>query len=110
MVAALSAALVGAAPPLDLLPQLVLVAMAAASAGLVPSVRRPTPTDFDSFRAQPAPVSSAMGTLTRSVALTVAVLALPLWGGVMVVVGYAAFSFLHARRLMADPVDLAALA
>ncbi len=41
LVAAGSAALIGAAPPLDLLPQLVLVAIAAAAAGLVPSVRRP---------------------------------------------------------------------
>lgn len=110
LVAAGSAALVGAAPPSDLLPELVLTALAASLAGLVPSVRRPTPTDFDSFRAQPAPVASAMGTLFRSVALTVAILAVPLPWAVVVVAAYAAVAGLHARWLLRDPVPLAALA
>ena len=109
LVAAGSAALIGAAPPLDLLPQLVLVAIAAAAAGLVPSVRRPNPTDFDSFRAQPAPVASAIGTLFRSVALTVIVLAVPLPWAVAVVTGYTALAVAHARWSMRDPVALAAL-
>lgn len=108
-VAAASAALAGAAPPIDLLPQLVLTAFAAALAGLVPSVRRPTPTDFDSFRAQPAPVSSAMGTLGRSVLLTVAVLAVPLPWAVALVVAYAVVVGVHARSILRDPVALAAL-
>lgn len=108
-VAATSAALVGAAPPSDLLPQLVLTALAASLAGLVPSVRRPTPTDFDSFRAQPAPVASAMGTLFRSVALTVAILAVSLPWAVVVVATYAAVAALHARWRLRDPVALAAL-
>ncbi len=110
LVAAGSAALVGAAPPAELLPQLALTALAAALAGLVPSVRRPTPTDFDSFRAQPAPVASAMGTLSRSVVLTVAILAVPLPWAVVVVASYALIAGLHARLLLRDPVALAALA
>ena len=110
LVATLSAALVGAAPPLTLLPQLVLVSIAAAAAGLVPSVRRPTPTDYDSFRAQPAPVASAMGTLSRSVLLTVAVLALSLPAAVALVTAYTALALGHARWSMRDPVALAALA
>ena len=109
LVAATSAALVGAAPPMRLLPQLVLVAVAAAAAGLVPSVRRPTPTDFNSFRAQPAPVASAMGTLARSVALTVLVLALPLPAATAAIAAYTAFALWHAWRIMRDPVALAAL-
>ncbi len=109
LVAATSAALVGAAPPLQLFPQLVLVAIAAAAAGLVPSVRRPTPTDFNSFRAQPAPVASAMGTLARSVALTVLVLALPLPAATAAIAAYTAFALWHAGRVVRDPVALAAL-
>lgn len=109
LVAATSAALVGAAPPLRLLPQLVLVAIAAAAAGLVPSVRRPTATDFNSFRAQPAPVASAMGTLMRSVVLTVIVLALPLPAAAAAIAFYTGFALWHAGRVMRDPVALAAL-
>lgn len=110
LVAAGSAALVGAAPPLSLLPQLVLVAIAAAAAGLVPSVGRPAATDFNSFRAQPAPVASAMGTLARSVLLTVAVLAVPLPAAVAIVGAYTALALGHARWVLRDPVALAALA
>lgn len=109
LLAAASAALVGAAPPLRLVPQLVLVAIAASAAGLVPSVRRPTPTDFNSFRAQPAPVASAMGTLARSVALTVLVLALPLPAAAACVAAYLALALWHAWRVLRDPVALAAL-
>ncbi len=72
LVAAVSSWLVGAPPSLELVPELILVVVASASSGLVPSVRRPATTDFNSFRAQPAPVASAMGTLARSVLLTVA--------------------------------------
>ncbi len=109
-VAAGTAALLGAAPPLRLLPQAVLVAAGAAAAGLVPSVRRPVSADFNSFRAQPAPVASAMGTLTRAVVLTVAVLATPLPVAVAIVAGYTAFAFVHARLALRDPVPLASLA
>ena len=110
LVAAGAAALVGAAPPLALLPQLVLVALAAAAAGLVPSVSRPATTDFNSFRAQPAPVASAIGTLSRSVALTVVVLAVPLPAAAAVVVAYTALAMVHARWILRDPLELAALA
>jgi hypothetical protein len=110
LVAAGSAALVGAAPPLVLLPQLVLVAIAAAAAGLVPSVSRPAPTDFNSFRAQPAPVASAIGTLARSVALTVVVLAVPLPLAALAVLTYVLIALAHARWILRDPVALAALA
>jgi hypothetical protein len=110
IVAAGSAALAGAAPPVRLLPQLVLVAVAAAAAGLVPSVRRPASTDYNSFRAQPAPVASAMGTLARSVLLTVAVLAVPLPTAFAIVAAYTALALLHARWSVRDPVALAALA
>jgi hypothetical protein len=110
MVAVLSAALVGAAPPVDLLPQLVLVAIAAAAAGLVPSVSRPATTDFNSFRAQPAPVASAIGTLSRSVGMTVLVLAVPLPWAVLAVIAYLAIALVHARRILRDPLELAALA
>lgn len=110
LVAAGSAALVGAGPPLRLLPQLLVVAVAAAAAGLVPSVTRPVASDFNSFRAQPAPVASAMGTLARSIALTVAVLALPLALGAALVTAYVLVALLHARWAMRDPVALAALA
>jgi hypothetical protein len=110
LVAAGSAALVGAAPPLALLPQLLLTALGAAAAGLVPSVRRPTPTDFNSFRAQPAPVASAMGTLARSVTLTAVVLAVPLPWAAAAVLGYLVVALLHARWALRDPVALAALA
>ena len=87
----------------------VLVAIGAAAAGIVPSVRRPTPTDFDSFRAQPAPVASAMGSLTRSVAVTVAVLVLPLPAAAAVVAAYTALALVHARLVLRDPVALASL-
>jgi hypothetical protein len=110
VVAAASAALVGAAPPVHLLPHLVLVAIGAAAAGLVPSVTRPTTTDFNSFRAQPAPVASAIGTLARSVVLTTVVLAVPLGVAAAVVLGYAAIALAHARWVLRDPVALAALA
>ncbi len=110
VVAAVSAALVGAAPPLRLLPQLVLVAIAAAAAGIVPSVTRPVATDFNSFRAQPAPVASAIGTLTRSVVLTTVVLAVSLPVATAVVIGYTLLAVGHARWRMRDPVGLAALA
>ncbi|MCX6432746.1 MAG: hypothetical protein NTX29_08130, partial [Actinobacteria bacterium] len=110
LVAVASAALVGAAPPLDLVPQLVLVAIAAAAAGLVPSVRRPATTDFDSFRAQPAPVASAIGTLSRSVGMTVLVLAVPLPWAFLAVAAYLAIAMLHARRILRDPLELASLA
>ncbi len=109
IVAAASAALVGAAPPLHLLPQLVLVAIAAAAAGLVPSVKRPATTDFNSFRAQPAPVASAIGTLSRSVGMTVLVLAVPLAWGILAVAAYLAIALVHARRILRDPLELAAL-
>ena len=110
LVAAGSAALVGAAPSVTLLPQLVLAALGAAAAGLVPSATRPTTTDFNSFRAQPAPVASAMGTLFRSVALTTVVLFAPLTVASIVVVLYTAVAIAHARWVLRDPVALAALA
>lgn len=110
IVAAGSAALVGAAPPMRLLPQLLLVAIGAAAAGLVPSVTRPAATDYNSFRAQPAPVASAMGTLARSVALTTVVLAVPLPLATAIVLGYLAVAVTHATWSMRDPVALAALA
>ncbi len=100
-VAAGSAALVGAAPPLRLLPQLMLVALGAAACGLVPSVRRPATTDFNSFRAQPAPVASAMGTLFRSVLLTVAVLAVPLPVAIAIVAAYTTVA--RPARSLGDP-------
>lgn len=109
VVAAASAALVGAAPPLDLLPQFVLVSVAAAACGLAPAAKRPTPTDFDSFRAQPAPVPSAMGTLARSVVLTLAILVVPLPAAVLITAAYVAFACGHARWYLRDPVALAAL-
>jgi hypothetical protein len=110
LVAAGSAALVGAAPPLDLLPQLLLVSVGAAAAGLVPSVTRPTTTDFNSFRAQPAPVASAIGTLFRSVALTTVVLFTPPLLSATVVLLYVLIALAHARWVLRDPVALAALA
>jgi hypothetical protein len=109
VVAAVSSWLVGAPPPLGLVPELILVIVAAASSGLVPSVRRPANTDFNSFRAQPAPVASAMGTLARSVLLTVLVLALPLPVGAVLVGCYSAIALLHAHLSLRDPVALAAL-
>ena len=110
LVAAGSAALVGAAPSVTLLPQLVLAALGAAAAGLVPSTTRPTTTDFNSFRAQPAPVASAIGTLFRSVALTTVVLFAPLPLAAIVVLAYTAIAVTHARWVLRDPVALAALA
>ena len=110
LVAVGSAALVGAAPPVTMAPQLVLTALAAAAAGLVPSTTRPTATDFNSFRAQPAPVASAIGTLSRSVALTTVVLFAPLALSAAVVSLYVVIAVLHARWVLRDPVALAALA
>ena len=110
LVAAGSAALLGAAPAVTLLPQLVLAALGAAAAGLVPSAVRPTTTDFNSFRAQPAPVASAIGTLFRSIALTTVVLFAPLPVAAFVVVAYTAVAVTHARWVLRDPVALAALA
>lgn len=110
LVAVGSAALVGAAPPVTMAPQLVLTALAAAAAGLVPSTTRPTATDFNSFRAQPAPVASAIGTLSRSVALTTVVLFAPLALSSAVVILYVVIALLHARWVLRDPVAMAALA
>ncbi len=109
VIAALVATMVGAAPARELLPQLLLVALGAGAAGLVPSVRRPTSTDFNSFRSQPAPVASAIGTLSRAVALTVIVLYVPFPWSAAVVALYVAFAVAHAHRLLRDPVPLAAL-
>jgi hypothetical protein len=110
LIAAASAALVGAAPSPSMLPQLALAALGAAAAGLVPSTTRPTTTDFNSFRAQPAPVASAIGTLFRSVALTTVVLFTPLPLSAAVVGLYVAVALAHARWVLRDPVALAALA
>jgi hypothetical protein len=93
-----------------MLPQLALAALGAAAAGLVPSTTRPTTTDFNSFRAQPAPVASAIGTLFRSVALTTVVLFTPLPLSAAVVGLYVAVALAHARWVLRDPVALAALA
>ena len=76
---------------------------------LVPSVHRPTPTDYNSFRSQPAPVASAVGTLARAMALTTVVIMCPLPIAAVVVGCYTAFALLHAYRSMRDPVPLAAL-
>lgn len=109
VIAAIVAALVGAPVSAALLPQLVLVSVGAAAAGLVPSVRRATPTDFNSFRSQPAPVASALGTLSRSVALTVIVLYAPFGLAALAVLGYLVFALLHAHIALRDPIALAAL-
>jgi len=108
--ASISGALAGAPLPVTIIPDLVLVALATAASGLYPSVRRPAAADFDSFRAQPAPVASSIGTLLRAVALTVAVLALPLAAGAAIVGAYSAVALLHSRWEMRDPVALASLA
>jgi hypothetical protein len=50
-----------------------------------------------------------MGTLGRSVALTVLVLALPLPAATAAIAAYTAFALWHAWRIMRDPVALAAL-
>ncbi len=50
-----------------------------------------------------------MGTLARSVALTVVVLAIPLPAAVAVIATYTAFALWHAGRIVRDPVALAAL-
>jgi hypothetical protein len=50
-----------------------------------------------------------MGTLARSVALTVLVLALPLPAAAAIVAAYLAFALWHAWRVLRDPVALAAL-
>jgi hypothetical protein len=109
VVAALSGTLVGAPPAVGLLPALPLAAVAAGAAGLFPSVHRPASTDFDSFRAQAAPVASAMGTLARAAALTIGILALPLWGAAAMVAAYTTIAMLHAHRELRDPVSLSAL-
>ena len=109
LTASISGALAGAPLSVTLIPDLVLVALATAASGLFPSVRRPAAADFDSFRAQPAPVASSIGTLLRAVALTVAVLALPLAAGAVVVMAYSAIALLHSRWEMRDPVALASL-
>ena len=109
VVAAISSALVGARMTWAMAPSLLLVVVAAAAAGLVPSVHRPTPTDYNSFRSQPAPVASAVGTLARAMALTTVVIMCPLPIAAVVVGCYTAFALLHAYRSMRDPVPLAAL-
>ena len=109
VIAASVAALLGAAPEARLLPQMAVASVGAAAAGLVPSIRRATPTDFNSFRAQPAPVASAIGTLARAVALTVVVLYVPFPYSTLIVVLYVALAFVRANRFLQDPVPLAAL-
>jgi hypothetical protein len=108
-VACLSGALVGAPVHLDVLLAMPVVAVAAGAAGLFPSVHRPAATDFDSFRAQSAPVSSAIGTLARASLLTVAALYLPIWGAAIAVGLYAGIALLHSHRELRDPVALATL-
>ena len=110
LVATVSGFLTGAPIVAAAMPSLVLVAIGAAAAGLAPSIKRPMATDFDSFRAQAAPVVSAVGTLARAAALTVAVLTLPFWGALAIVGLYTAVAFTHGLRLLRDPVALAGLA
>jgi hypothetical protein len=110
LVACLSGALVGAPVGLDVLPALPLVAVAAGAAGLYPSVHRPAATDYDSFRAQAAPVASAMGALLRASVLTIGVLILPLWLASLLVIAYTALALMHSHRELRDPIALAALA
>jgi hypothetical protein len=110
LVATISGFLTGAPLVVTALPSLALVAIGAAAAGLVPSIKRPMATDFDSFRTQAAPVVSAVGTLGRSALLTVGVLARPGWIAVALVAGYTLIAVVHAHRLLADPVPLASLA
>lgn len=110
VIASFSGALGGTRMAITIVPYLLLVALATAASGLVPSVHRPAPTDFDSFRAQPAPVASSIGTLFRAVCLTMAVLTLPLWLGTVIVLAYCAVALVHARWELRDPVALASLA
>jgi hypothetical protein len=110
VVATISAFLTGAPVVAAALPLLVLVAIGSAAAGLVPSVKRPMATDFDSFRTQAAPVVSAVGALGRAALLTVAVIAMPGWAAVALVTAYGLVAVVHAHRLLADPVPLASLA
>jgi hypothetical protein len=110
VVAGITARLMGAEIAWTMAPMVVLVVISAAAAGLVPSVRRPTPTDYNSFRSQPAPVSSAVGTLARAMALTTVVITCPLPIASAVVLAYTGFALVHAHRAMRDPVPLAALA
>lgn len=109
VIASLTGALVGAPLEPSTIPAVVLVAVAVALSGLYPSVHRPASTDFDSFRAQPAPVASSIGTLTRAVVLTLAILTLPLGAGAAIVAAYAVVALIHARWEMRDPIALAAL-
>ena len=102
--------LIGAPVVTTELPSLFIVAIGAAAAGLVPSVKRPMSTDFDSFRAQAAPVVSAVGALGRGALITVAVVLLPFWVGAAVVALYSLLAVSHAHRLLTDPVPLASLA
>jgi hypothetical protein len=110
VVASVSGLLVGAPVSASAVPALLLVAVATGAAGLVPSIKRPMSTDFDSFRTQTAPVVSAMGTLARSSALTVGALVLPLWASLAVIALYAILAVVHSLRLLRDPVALAGLA
>jgi hypothetical protein len=109
LIASISGALVGSPMSPAMLPVLLLVAIGTGASGLVPSVHRAAPADFDSFRAQPAPVASSIGTLARAVSLTLIVLAVPLLIGLAVVAAYTALALVHAHREMLDPVALAAL-
>lgn len=110
IVASVSGLLIGAPVVTTELPSLFIVAIGAAAAGLVPSVKRPMSTDFDSFRAQAAPVVSAVGALGRGALITVAVVLLPFWVGAAVVALYSLLAVSHAHRLLTDPVPLASLA
>jgi hypothetical protein len=110
LVATISGFLTGAPIIAVQLPALVLVAIGAAAAGLVPSIKRPMATDFDSFRTQAAPVESAVGTLARGAVLTVSVIMLPFWSAVLIVAVYTGIAVWHSLRLLRDPVALSALA
>ena len=109
VVASVSGLLTGAPISATAIPALVIVAIGIGAAGLAPSIKRPMSTDFDSFRTQAAPVVSALGSLARATAIVVVVVYLPLWAGALAVAAYMAFAVLHARRLLVDPVALAAL-
>ena len=110
IVACISGALIGAPVAWADMPALGLVAVATGAAGLVPSVKRPVPTDFDSFRTQAAPVVSALGALSRASLLTIGVMTLPLIVSAPIVVLYTGVALTHTLRLLRDPVPLAALA
>lgn len=109
-VAAICGALVGAPLTVGLVPGLLVAALGCAAAGLVPSVKRPMSTDADSFRTQSAPVVSALGTFTRAFLVVSVVLAEPLWASALVGGVYTAVALVHTRRLLRDPLALAALA